>query len=386
MFEDYLMRSNKKEEVYFPEPCRPYNNDILPSVSSDSLFFLSVRLEFGGTQSQLMRTIERVLSNISDLVRRVSPHGFYIYVISKNGIVSMLRYSVYAIRDSTSFLITTDKVRTYDYGGDICCSKFHEFQDVLSKEEGLKVDAEVLESSSPSSLFCSLRPSLSVDLPSIDDSTIKVEDCFINIMSQYWEKKRHGYSTLILLLQQKPSYSREYPFISNIFIENVIGKDLVIKEDGDSEMTLLAVLCLQQILSVYGYNKEVYTITSDLLQKVKKTLEGVSQPSSSLSFDHGIISRKRAEMIVGSDMPGRYLLYQDEEDNVKKIIVYQCVFLGDKHFKVYEVFFKDDGVSLSCGGEDFSDVWHLLSTMIVDSPILYRSDVYVLIENLIQRY
>lgn len=379
MLEEVMSSDKKAEEIYFPGPSRPRKNNILPSVCSDSLFFLSVKLDYNeGTQSQFMIILERVLSKISDFVRRVSPNGFYIYIISKNGIVSMLRYSVYAIGDSSSsLLITSEKVRTYDYGGDICCSKFIEFHQILISE-GLCPPVDLEKKIEPLSL---LRPS-----PSIDDtnSFMKVEDCLINIMSEYWEKKRQGYSTLILLLRQEPSYSREYPLISNIFIENVIAKDLRIGEEGscDGEMALLAVLCLQQILSVYGRHcKEVLRITGNLLRKVVRDVEKYKIPS--LCFDHGILSRKRAEEIVGCDIPGRYLLYQDEKDDVKKIIVYQCYFFGERHFKEYEVFFKDDGVSLSCDGEDFSDIWHLLSTMIIldDRPIFYRSDVFVLIEN-----
>jgi hypothetical protein len=272
-------------------------------------------------------------------------------------------------------------VRTYDYGGDICCSKFIEFHQLLISE-GLCPPVDPEKKIEPSSL---LRPSPSIDHTNSFMSFMKVEDCLINIMSEYWEKKRQGYSTLILLLQQEPSYSREYPLISNSFIEHVIAKDLRIEEEGscDGEMTLLAVLCLQQILSVYGRHcKEVVRITGNLLRKVVRDVEKYKIPPSSLCFDHGILSRKRAEEIVGCDIPGRYLLYQDEKDDKKKIIVYQCYFFGERHFKEYEVFFKDDGVSLSCDGEDFSDIWHLLSTMIIvdDSPIFYRSDVFVLIK------
>ena len=74
-------------------------------------------------EKNTMEILEEVLESIGDVVCQVSLFGFHVYIQQDNGFISILSYKVYRY-DETDYAITTDKVRTYDDGGELSVSVF----------------------------------------------------------------------------------------------------------------------------------------------------------------------------------------------------------------------------------------------------------------------
>jgi len=126
----------------------------------EKLPFYPVMVIYNDGEKNITEILKEVLEFIGNVVCQVSLFEFHVYIQQDNGFISILSYKVYRY-DETDYAITTDKVRTYDDGGELSVSVFDKFCDSI----GLRRDIIVKQGRREPTLrpFGSLMASSSSD-------------------------------------------------------------------------------------------------------------------------------------------------------------------------------------------------------------------------------
>lgn len=321
-------------------------------------------------EKNMMEILEEVLESIGDVVCQVSYFGFHVYIQQDNGFISIISYKVYRY-DETDYAITTDKVRTFDDGGELSVSFFHKFFDCI----GLRNDMIVKQGRREPTHrpFGSLIAMSSSDRYCYSAVEEKEEEenrlSFLkkNIQSLYWEHQRYGLSSL--------------PLTNSADTESIIVVlEYLEKESQDSEMVLLALVCLKKLLLLRQYADLSDKIHTKISERLNTILEKTKIPSYPFFFHHGLIERKDAEKIAGSGHPGDFLIFTDVDDSLDKIMVYHSWLVGIKAFAVYKISINEDE-TISYDGETYPDIWNVLSklSLVCSQPKNAQSPVNLLI-------
>jgi hypothetical protein len=336
-------------------------------------FYPFMVLHYDG-EKNIMEILEEVLESIGDIVCQVSLFGFHVYIQQDNGFISILSYKVYRYVE-TDYVITTDKVRTYDDGGELSVSLFHKFCDSI----GLRNDVIIKQGRHEPTYrpFGSLMAMSSSDryCYSVEEEEEEEEEkrknwlsCLKkNIQSLYWEHQRYGLTSL--------------PLMNFADTESImIVLEYLEKENQDSEMVLLAVVCLKKLLLLRHYADLSDKIHTKISERLDTILEKTKIPSYPFFFHHGLMAREDAEEIAGSGHPGDFLIYTDVDDSLDKIMVYHSWLLGIKTFAVYRISINEDG-TISYDGETYPDIWNVLSmlSLVCYQPKNAQSPVNLLI-------
>lgn len=284
----------------------------------------------------LLRCVEKGLEEVCDeeeeVMMRVSFNAYDVYRLNGEcGEVKLMRYEVYKSEKEGIYIVLGVGV-----------DKRH-FRRLVEKIGG--VFDEEKEEEPRSSLVASSR-----ELETVDD----MRDILSYIKSCYYEHKRCGYKSLLAKLGNRGIEKED---------EDEILEMMKMDVEGSDDLTLLVVLCLTKMRG----DKRMAIL---LERKGMKRKE-----EKKLVFDFGVMSRKRAEEIVGAGMVGRYLMYEPEGGD-KKIIEYHSWSLeGGKYFKEYEIGEEIEG----------EEVWYELSRkgMLWYEAVVYKSGMERLIERVL---
>ena len=297
----------------------------------------------------LLRCVEKGLEEVCDeeeeVMMRVSFNAYDVYRLNAEcGEVKLMRYEVYK----------SEKERIYVVLG-VGVDRRH-FRRLVEKIGGVFEEKEKEEEEPRSSLVASSR-----ELETVDD----MRDILSYIKSCYYEHKRCGYKSLLAKLGNRGIEEDD---------EDEILEMMKMDIEGSDDLTLLVVLCLTKMRG----EKRMAILRE---RKVLKRKE-----EKKLVFDFNVMSRKRAEEIVGAGMVGRYLMYEPETNvgektdmttkTKKKIIEYHSWSLeGGKYFKEYEI------------EEEGEEVWYELSRkgMLWYEAVVYKSGMERLIERVLDK-
>jgi len=349
-------------------------------------FYPFMVIHYDGEQN-LMEILQQVLESIGDVVCQVSLFGFHVYIQQDNGFISILSYKVYRY-DETDYVITTDKVRTYDDGGELSVSVFDKFCDSIGLRNGMIVKQGRREPRPFGSLIAmssSDRYCYSVGgEEEKEEKDNRLSFLKKNIQSLYWEHQRYGLSSLPLM-----------NFADTEAIMIVL--EYLEKENQDSEMVLLAVVCLKKLLLLRHYADLSDKIHTKISERLDAILEKTKIPSYPFFFHHGSMERKDAEEIAGSGHPGDFLIYTDVDDSLDKIMVYHSWLFGIKAFAVYKISINEDDdkqTRISYDEETYPDIWNVVSKLSLvcyqpknaQSPlnILIRKEICEILRNVIK--
>ena len=299
-------------------------------------------------EKNMIKTLQHILESIEGvaLVCQISPFGFHVYIQQENGFLSKVSYKIYRYQEN-DYLISSDKVRTYDDGGELCVEFFHKFCEKIDLDKDITVKQGREQ---PRRSFCSLVPSSASDrysYPIEEEETSNLSKWYKkSIQSIYWEHQRYGLSNLPLI----PTADTESVMIVLDYLE---------KKQNDSEMVLLAIICLKKLLLRHHStgDKNIQTKIRHILQGIKEEMKISSYP---FFFHHGVLKKKDAENIAGMDMPGSFIVYTDVEDNITRIMVYQSWVLETKKFVCYEISIHEDKQTIGYKGETYPDIWCVL--------------------------
>lgn len=317
-------------------------------------------------KKNIVEILQEVLKSIGDVVCQVSSFGFHVYIQHDNGFISILSYKVYRY-DETDYAITTDKVRTYDDGGELSVSFFHKFCDSI----GLRNDMIVKQgrhepTHRPFGSLIAMSSSNRYCYSAVEEEN-RLSLQKKNIQSLYWEHQRYGLSSL--------------PLTNSADTESImIVLEYLGKENQDSEMVLLAVVCLKKLLLLRQFADLSDKIHTKISERLDSILKNTKLPSYPFFFHHGLMERKDAEEIAGSGHPGDFLIYTDVDDSLNKIMVYHSWLVGIKAFAVYKISIHEDE-TISYDGETYRDIWSVLSklSLVCSQPKNAQSPVNLLI-------
>ena len=318
----------------------------------------------------LLRCVENGLEEVcgeedEEVMMRVSFNAYDVYRLnSECGEVELMRYEVYKSEKEGSYVVLGVGV-----------DKRH-FRRLVEKMGGEEKEEEERRSS----LVASRN-----ELEMVED----MRDILSYIKSCYYEHKRCGYKSLLAKLgkgeeetcfgssipnnlkgvvsdvewkaiQQRISGAKKTEAKKQGGEEEEILEMMKMDIEGSDDLTLLVVLCLKKMRG--EKRMEILMERKGMKRKEERKLV----------FDFGVLSRKRAEEIVGEGMVGRYLMYELESGD-KKIIEYHSWSLeGGKYFKEYEI---GEGIE----GEE---VWYELSRkgMLWYEAVVYKSGMERVIE------
>lgn len=370
-----MEKKSIEEVVFFPEASPP-KGSIFPRRHDLPSYPFTV-IHYQGTEKKLMETIQCVLDSIGDIVCQISSHGFHVYIQQDNGFISMVSYQIYKM-ESDNYSISTQKVRTYDDGGELCGSFFKQFCEKIDLTEEitreLPPDVDVGAAFAPE-IVCSLVAAKTSDryCYSIEEKEHSDMLTFYknSIQSVYWEHQRYGLTNL-------PRLSVDTESIMNVL-------DYLEKKTHDSEMVLLAIICLQKLSEKNhsAFSDEI--IQTKMPQILKGVLESAKISSYPFFFHHGVLEKKEAEKMAGSDMPGGFIIYTDTEDSLTKIMVYRSWSMGTKQFDSYEISINEDDQTISYKGQTYPDIWYMFNMLSLWQPIYAHSPVNLLIHKQIRK-
>lgn len=322
----------------------------------------------------LLRCVEKGLEEVcgeeEEVMMRVSFNAYDVYRLNGEcGEVEVMRYEVYkSAREESCYVVV----------GDGCVDK-RQFRRLVEKMGGEEKEEEKEERRS--SLVASRN-----ELETVED----MRDILSYIKSCYYEHKRCGYKSLLAKLGKKGRIEGEEEGTPNN-LKGVVsdgewkaiqqriteakkqggGEEEEILEmmkmdiEGSDDLTLLVVLCLKKMRG--EKRMEILMERKGMKRKEERKLV----------FDFGVLSRKRAEEIVGEGMVGRYLMYESESGD-KKIIEYHSWSLeGGKYFKEYEIGEEIEG----------EEVWYELSRkgMLWYEAVVYKSGMERVIERVLDK-
>ena len=326
----------------------------------------------------LLRCLEKGLEEVcgeedEEVMMRVSLNAYDVYRLNGEcGEVEVMRYEVYKSASGGSCYVVV---------GDGCVDKSH-FRRLVDKMGGEEKEEE--EEGEKEERRSSLVASRN-ELETVED----MRDILSYIKSCYYEHKRCGYKSLLAKLgkgeeetcfgssipnnlkgvvsdgewkaiQQRISGAKKTEAKKQGGEEEEILEMMKMDIEGSDDLTLLVVLCLKKMRG--EKRMEILMERKGMKRKEERKLV----------FDFGVLSRKRAEEIVGEGMVGRYLMYELESGD-KKIIEYHSWSLeGGKYFKEYEI---GEGIE----GEE---VWYELSRkgMLWYEAVVYKSGMERVIE------
>ena len=319
----------------------------------------------------VMETLQQILESIEGVgfVCQINPFGFHVYIQQDNGFISKVSYKIYRYQEN-DYLISSNNVRTYDNGGELCVEFFHKLCEKIDLDKDIIVKQG---RQPPRPSYCSLFSSSELDQYSYpledEEITNRLMRCKKSIQSSYWEHQRYGLSNLQLI----PTVDTESIMIVLDYLE---------KEHNESEMVLLAIICLKKLLLRNDPN--IQTKIRHILEGIKEHMKISSYP---FFFHHGVLNKKDAENIAGSDMPGSFIVYTDVNDHITRIMVYHSWVLGIKKFVCYEISIHKDKQTIGYKGDIYPDIWCVLFllSLVWHQPIYAVSPVNVLIHKQIDQ-
>jgi hypothetical protein len=329
--------------------------------------------------------IQTALQQIADFVYQIRPLAFEIYLIeATTGKLSILKLSIKSLpggeggdTTNSSFIIVCDYTRTYDDGASLCNDFFDKFrqlpqiQSLVVKED--KEDKDDLPR--PTSL---LRPSNRYESPPLLLQKNDIAQC---LLSNYWEDKRHGYASLISWLQQDKD--NDDPD-DHTFMDAIV-KDLC-RDDEDDELSIMAIIALRHLMEKEKNkknNNNKTPLSLPLLLEIKLNVL-LERPIPKIPFHHGSLSPLQAQELVGAGMPGRFLIYNNDDGNNTKIITYHAYINSTKIFHHYDITFAGDG-QVYYNKTAYQDIWQLIKTLPLDLPIATKHLLLPVIKNEIQK-